>query len=403
MAKVVLCWRAETPRGWRHFPVLFHKQHGKILPRHGWVLYDGKETQFTKGYYELRSYSGAKMHYERLDSTHPAEAMWRLQKAQKEAKTRKAQKADPLHLIQGAINAYLRDLEQRKKPEMREKAAHVLNEFKSFCVEPLKHGRVPTTIHTKNITREHVLGFHGWLRKRGNSERTIADKHARILAWLKFCRVDTSWMPKAPKYEKTLPTVYEQTQIDEIRAAADEEMRMAIDLCWMLGLREREATHAEWTDIDWQHSVFRVQGKVREHYRFNVKDSEQREVPIPAALKARLKAWHEAHPETRLILSGDDDRPEGHLLRRLKGLARNGNLNCGRCEGCQRKGSLAECEEWSLHRFRRTFCTMLLRNGVDLATAQRLMGHSDLASTMRYLRPASTAHMQSKVNAIFGK
>jgi integrase len=148
--------------------------------------------------------------------------------------------------------------------------------------------------------------------------------------------------------------------------------------------------------------VFRVQGKVRDGYRFAVKDAEQRELPIPAALLARLKASHKTNPKTRLILSGEDDRPEDHLLRKLKTLARNSGLNCTRCEGCQRKGALAECEEWSLHKYRRTFATTLLRNGVDLATVQRLMGHSDLASTMRYLRPASTAHMQDKVNAIFG-
>jgi site-specific recombinase XerD len=42
----------------------------------------------------------------------------------------------------------------------------------------------------------------------------------------------------------------------------------------------------------------------------------------------------------------------------------------------------------------------LLRNGLDLSTVQRFMGHSDLASTMRYLRPASTAASQDAINAI---
>jgi integrase len=31
---------------------------------------------------------------------------------------------------------------------------------------------------------------------------------------------------------------------------------------------------------------------------------------------------------------------------------------------------------------------------------QKLMGHSDLESTMRYLRPAEDAELQSKVNAM---
>jgi integrase len=402
--KVVLCWRAKTPRGWRHFPVLFETQHGKNVPRHGWVLDGGREVEYPEGRYELRTYSAGKMVYTPLEATHPAEAKWALQRAQREAQTKRTQKADPLHFISAAVEAYLRDLDARKKPEMREKAAHVLNEFRFFCSDETERAqsRLPICLHTRRVTREHVLGFHAYLRKRGNSERTIADKHARVLAWLKFCKVDTSWFPPAPKFEKTLPTVYEQTQITDLRAAAGDEMRLAIDLLWMLGLREREATHAEWADIDWTHNVFRVQGKVRKHYRFSVKDSEQREVPIPAALLSRLKAWREEHSDTRLILSGKNDRPEGHLLRKLKALARNNGLNCTRCEGCQRPGALAECEEFELHRFRRTYATTLLRSGVDLATAQRMMGHSDLASTMRYLRPASSEHVQDKVNQIFG-
>ena len=41
-----------------------------------------------------------------------------------------------------------------------------------------------------------------------------------------------------------------------------------------------------------------------------------------------------------------------------------------------------------LHKFRATFATHALQGGVDLRTVQSWMGHTDLASTMRYLRPA---------------
>jgi site-specific recombinase XerD len=61
---------------------------------------------------------------------------------------------------------------------------------------------------------------------------------------------------------------------------------------------------------------------------------------------------------------------------------------------------LGECQEWTLHKFRRTYCTTLLRSGLDLRTVQAYMGHADLASTMRYLRPASSAEAQTRINAI---
>jgi integrase len=65
-----------------------------------------------------------------------------------------------------------------------------------------------------------------------------------------------------------------------------------------------------------------------------------------------------------------------------------------------RRARIDESEVW-LHKFRATFCTRALWAGVDLRTVQSWMGHTDLASTMRYLRPQRDAAMRSKVEAIW--
>ena len=132
---------------------------------------------------------------------------------------------------------------------------------------------------------------------------------------------------------------------------------MVIDLALKLGLREQEIVHAEWPDVETHHATFRVQGKVRKSWAFAPKDSEQRIIPIPADLLQSLSAWQESRPGKTLIVGNDGDRPEGHLLRKLKQLVRNAGINCGRCEGCQREGSFAECEQWRLHKFRATYIT----------------------------------------------
>jgi hypothetical protein len=67
-------------------------------------------------------------------------------------------------------------------------------------------------------------------------------------------------------------------------------------------------------------------------------------------------------------------------------------MNCGSCEGC--KAKRRECETFTLHKFRRSYITTLLRNGIDLRTVQAYAGHKDIASTMRYLRPASAKEAQ---------
>ena len=45
-------------------------------------------------------------------------------------------------------------------------------------------------------------------------------------------------------------------------------------------------------------------------------------------------------------------------------------------------------DDFFLHKFRATFATKHLQAGVDLRTVQLWLGHKDIESTMRYLKPA---------------
>jgi integrase/recombinase XerD len=66
-----------------------------------------------------------------------------------------------------------------------------------------------------------------------------------------------------------------------------------------------------------------------------------------------------------------------------------------------KRAGIPECEVW-LHKFRATFCTRALWVGVDLRTVQDWMGHKDIDSTMRYLKPQRGARVQQMVEAIWG-
>ena len=59
-------------------------------------------------------------------------------------------------------------------------------------------------------------------------------------------------------------------------------------------------------------------------------------------------------------------------------------------------------ENFWLHKFRATFATRCLWAGVDLRTVQQWLGHSDMESTMRYLKPSRSQQVREKVNEIFG-
>src|SRR5215831_5099002 len=65
-----------------------------------------------------------------------------------------------------------------------------------------------------------------------------------------------------------------------------------------------------------------------------------------------------------------------------------------------RRGGLDENRYW-LHKFRATFATNALAHGVDLRTVQLWLGHTEIESTMRYLKPSRRAETHRKVNEIF--
>jgi integrase len=250
--------------------------------------------------------------------------------------------------------------------------------------------------YVDEITRDDIFRFHTALRKRGCSDRTVANKHQRLTSWLRFAGIDKTILPPVPKYEETLPTIYTSDEISTILAEAGPHMKMAILLALKCGLRDQELMHLEFSDLNLADKTLRVQGKPR--WNFKVKTHEQRHVPIPNDVLDELKAWKEKRTGQSLILGTKNGNPNTKLLFALKTLARRAKMNCGRCEGC--KSKRRECESFTLHKFRRSYITTLLRNGIDLRTVQAYAGHKDIASTMRYLRPASAKEAQGKLNAV---
>jgi integrase len=288
--------------------------------------------------------------------------------------------------LRRSFEDYKRDRENQNALEAMEQARLVGDEFllvsrKTFVDE---------------VTKDDVYRFHKALRERGAAPRTISNKHARLKSMLLFAGVSKDVLPPAPSYEEALPTTYTSEEIEAILAAGDDYLRLVIQLGLKCGLREQELVYLEWSDIRWADSVLRVTGKP--HWEFKVKDAEQREVPIPQDLLESLTERKKKTKNNKLILSTRKGTPNEKLLRALKRLAKRAKLNCNVCRGCNRKDR--ECHEWTLHKFRRTYATTLLRNGVDLRTVQHYMGHSDIESTMRYLRPASTKETQGRINAI---
>lgn len=389
---VTLMRRCRTEDGWKFYPAATGK-NGRIRPEY--VVIDGKQVRFPIGHYELRFYEGRKLRYENVGENAATALNAKLSK-EKLLKAKTAAKDAGVTLIETpgrkylrrAATLYIQDRKDAGAMEAARQAENVTDEFMATCGKTF----------VDEVVKDDVVVYQRWLRKQGRTDRTVANKHQRLRSFFRYAGLDVAAiMPEKPKYEKELPTVYTAKEVSALLGAADDYMTLVIGLGMKCGLRELEMVYLEWPDIHWPDKVLRVRGKP--HWEFKVKDSEQRDVPIPDDLLELLQTWRTKHKQTRLVLGTKKDNPNMHLLRQLKRLVNRAELNCGVCAGCTTH--IKECQEWTLHKLRRTYATTLLRNGIDLRTVQHFMGHADLASTSRYLRPAGSRETQAAITGIF--
>jgi integrase len=288
--------------------------------------------------------------------------------------------------LKAAATAYIDNALKRGASEAAEQAKLVTGEFMKLvrCVK------------VDEVTQDDIFAYHAWLRKNQCGDRTVANKHARLASWLRFGGIDPKQIPQRPRFEKTMPTRYTSEQIRSLLNAAKPYQKIMILLALKAGLRDQELQHVEFRDINGADKTIRVRAKPQ--WGFMTKVWEQRDAPIPTDLVEDLRKWQDQRSGHTLILDTRNKTPNDKMLRSLKRLAYRAGLNCGMCDPCQERN---ECQEFTLHKFRRTCITKWLQGtSGDLRTVQSWAGHKDITSTMRYLVPESASESQAKVDAI---
>jgi integrase len=106
---------------------------------------------------------------------------------------------------------------------------------------------------------------------------------------------------------------------------------------------------------------------------------------MSAPLYDLLKDWRkQADSGCDLVFPTSGCNVKLDFLDCLKTIAKRAKLFCQKCNGCAQE--TPNCERWFLHKFRASFATRVVRKA-DLRTAMQWLGHTDTASTLRYLRP----------------
>jgi integrase len=379
--EVNLTKRVKTGNGTRYCPVVL-SANGRVKP--DFVIVNGQPERHAEGSYYLEwRENGRRV---RLSvGKDAADAAARRQSKEAELNARNNgvavvpdSRENGHRSIAAAVAEFLEETELTKKPKTLAAYKTTLNYFTESCPK----------LFVNDIERKDLLKFSAFLReKKEQSPRSVYNKFENLMSFLKANGIrglvrKNDW----PRYTEEEPEIYEQEELDALFKACDEQQRLWFEFFLMTGMREQEVMYTYWSDINLTHATVRVSHKSDRGW--TPKAYKEREIPIPAKLVTSLKARKARVDKTcNLLFPTTGCNPKLNFLDDLKTVAERAKL---------------KKDNFRLHKFRATFATRCLWAGVDLRTVQQWLGHSDMESTMRYLKPARNEAVREKVNQIFG-
>jgi integrase/recombinase XerD len=374
--------RVQTANGSRYCPAVL-AANGRIKPNV--VLVNGAEERHPEGAYYLEWREGEKRKRLSVGKDAGTATSKRLQKeAELNAKNNGVAIVTPTTdagagSVAAAVTRFLEETELTKKPKTLAAYTTALNYFTESC----------SKISLQDIDRRDLLKFCAYLRdEKEQAPRSCWNKFSNVMSFLKANGIrglvkKNDW----PRYTEEEPEVYEDDELETLFAACDPQERLWYEFFLMTGMREQEVMYTYWSDINSAHATVRVSHKPDRGW--TPKAYKEREIPIPDKLVTALKARKaKSDKACGLVFPTSGCNVKMNFLDDLKAVAERAKL---------------EKENFWLHKFRATFATRHLWNGVDLRTVQLWLGHSDMESTMRYLKPSRSQAVRDKVNSTFGE
>ena len=371
--------RIRTQNGLRYCPVVL-AGNGRIRP--DYVYVNGQQERHPEGSYYLSWYAGKKLIRLSVGSDAATASARRDQKiaefnATNNGLTVLTETSAARTSVSKAVADYLDEVKMSKKPKTHSAYLLALKYFTESC---------PKT-NLEEIDRSDLMRFSAFLRDTKElAPRTVRNYFEHVVCFLKAQGIQGLVKKKdRPQYVQQEPEIYEETELKALFDACDSEERVLFETFLMTGLREQEMMYLYWRDVNLKAGTVRVTYKRDRNWL--PKAYKEREIPIPDKLVETLKAWQKKRNKAcELGFPTGGCNPNFHFLECLKAVAKRAKL---------------KEENFWLHKFRATFATRALWKGVDLRTVQAWLGHKDMESTLRYLKPSRSHEVRHKVNEIF--
>jgi len=219
---------------------------------------------------------------------------------------------------------------------------------------------------------------HKARRLRSKRENTVASDLRHLSAFFNYAvRMDwTESNPvkgvKKPRGKSQQRAAYTKAEAKRLLAAADsEETRDLMLVALHCGLRNGELAHLQKQDVDLRSKAVTIREKraAADGYAWRPKSlKSERTLPLNREALAAFRRLCARKEPLDLLFPSARGGVNAHLLRRIERIRKP-----------------AKVPDATLHGFRHTFVTWLLRAGVDLKTAQELAGHESIETTALYL------------------
>ena len=243
--------------------------------------------------------------------------------------------------------------------------------------------------------------------KKGASKRllkAIANTANQIFEFA----VDNDMMVKNParKASKVIPKNAPEKKITsvseyqrELVMTIDHPAKIAAILMMILGLRTGEVLSLRWSDIDLNELVVNIRTSCERvasnkySIKFGTKNGKCRRVPIPSSIAEYLERQKLNSLSYYVVVNKDGALHTPTTWRKTwksYQFAINYAVYAEKCRKCgiepKNKYSPTGIPDMNVrfnaHQLRHTFATMLYLSGVDVLTAQELMGHADAKTTL---------------------
>jgi integrase/recombinase XerD len=377
--EVNLTKRVQTSKGMRYCPICL-SANGRVRP--DMVSVNGHPERHLEGAYYLEwRENGRRVRLSVGKDAADASARRLRKEAELNAVNNGAtivpEGKDGHRSVAASVADYLDETKLTKKPKTLAAYSTALAYFSESCHK----------LNLEDIDRRDLLKFHAFLRdKKEQAPRSVYNKFENVMTFLKAQDIrglvgKNDW----PRFVEEEPEVYEKEELDTLFANCNAEERLWYEFFLMTGMREQEVMHTYWSDVNLASHTVRVSHKPDRGW--TPKAYKEREIPIPSKLVKSLKAWKAKSDKTcSLVFPTAGCNPKLDFLDCLKAVAERAKV---------------DKDSFWLHKFRATFATWSLWAGVDLRTVQQWLGHSDMESTMRYLKPSRSQQVREKVNEIF--